>query len=82
MPVGGGGRQQGHHAGAVRAAVHVVAQMDQQGLGDRPQGDVFSDGGMDGQQAFQAAMHVAHGIDARAGRDGRRSREEIEHGGA
>ena len=65
--------------GGVRAAIDVVAEVDQPGVLDRAGGEVFGDGGVDGGELVEAAVYVADGIDAGAGRQGCGGRDEIGH---
>ena len=64
------------HLGAVQAAIDVVAEMDQDGVLDRPLGEVVGDMLVHRGQPLEAAMHVADRIDALAGREGGRGGEQ------
>ncbi len=72
--------QQRHHAGAVRPAIDIVAEMHQHGLGDRPRRKVLGDQLVQRLEPVEAAMHVADRIDTLAGRQACRGRDEIDHG--
>ena len=61
------------------AAIHVVAEMDQRGMFGRPGGDVFGDHLVQGDEAVEAAVDVADGVDALSGGQGGGGGGEFDH---
>jgi hypothetical protein len=68
------GKQQVEHAGAVRPAVHVIAEVDHDGLpGARARARVRGDEPVQRREPVGAAVHVADGVDPQTGgQDARR----------
>ena len=60
--------QQLEHAGAVRPAVDVIAEMHQHGLPGRAGARIGGDEAVQRREPVGAAMDVANGVDAQAGR--------------
>ena len=56
--------EQPDDAGGVRAAVHVVADMDEDAVVYRVRGQVGRDGVMEGYELIEAAVYVPYGVDA------------------
>ena len=69
----------GNDPGTVRPAVDVIAEMQQQRRGDGPGGQVGGDQAVQAGQLVVAAMDIADGIDAVAGRQDRRGGVEFQH---
>ena len=70
------------HGRAVGAAIDVVADMNQQGVGHRAGSEIGGDGGMQRPEAVGAAMDVADGVDAVAVRQQSRGILEGNHAAA
>jgi hypothetical protein len=62
------GKQPFQHRSAVRAAVHVIAQVHQGDLRHRPRPGIGGDAPVQRGQLAVAAMHVADRVNALAGR--------------
>ena len=67
------------YAGAVGTPIDVVAQVHQRGHLGRTRSQILCDQFVQHFQPIQAAMHVAHGVDALAGRQASGGRDEIHH---
>ena len=67
------------HTGTVRAAVYVVAEVDQGRFVGWTLGQVSGDQVVHGLEPIQATVDVADGVDALAGGQAARGRDEVDH---